>query len=432
MNASFTPRGACPTLLDPMPTGDGLLARLRLAEGGFSPAQLAGLMRAAHAHGNGIVEITRRGSLQIRGLSDRSGALLAQKVDRLGIVPREGVPVETSPLARLDPTELTDAVPLATDIRASLAAAGLAEKLGPKVSVVVDGGGMMPMTDVMADVRLDAVYQGAQVMWRLGIGGTAGEALPVGFLHEADAPAAVVRLLAEIAAGGRKGRGRDLTNERIEAALAGIVVAKIGALSVDPPTSTAAEGSAERPLIGTIASREDTVLALALPFGQAKAGQLEALAEAAHDESAAEIRLGLHHGVLILCAPDAAVALTRTAQRLGFITHDDDPRLRVSACAGAPGCASGHLDTRALAAALAPALPPGTATVHLSGCAKRCAEPRASLTVTGDAKGVSVDGASPVAQKEALAAIAHSLDSRLAAESGFPPVERAVRELPFS
>jgi precorrin-3B synthase len=58
-----------------MVTGDGLLARITPS----SPISLDAfvtLCEAAQAHGNGIMEVTQRGSLQVRGLSQaRSGWL---------------------------------------------------------------------------------------------------------------------------------------------------------------------------------------------------------------------------------------------------------------------------------------------------------------------------------------------------------------------
>ena len=108
-----------------MQTGDGLLVRLNPVAGGLSPKALIGLCKAALRHGNGIVEVTARGSLQIRGLTPESAALLAAEVDALGIAVRTGVPVETGPLAGLDPDEIADPTPLAERIRAAIEAAGL-------------------------------------------------------------------------------------------------------------------------------------------------------------------------------------------------------------------------------------------------------------------------------------------------------------------
>ena len=64
------------------------------------------------------------------------------------------MPVLTGPLAGLDAAELADPRPLARAIRSRVAARGLAARLHPKVSVMVDGGGALPLDGVAADVRL--------------------------------------------------------------------------------------------------------------------------------------------------------------------------------------------------------------------------------------------------------------------------------------
>jgi precorrin-3B synthase len=91
MNASRR-RGACPGLSAPMPTGDGLLVRLMPAE----PVPLdafVGFCEAARQYGNGTIEISARGSLQVRGLTPRSAPLFASAIAELRIVTYEGVPV---------------------------------------------------------------------------------------------------------------------------------------------------------------------------------------------------------------------------------------------------------------------------------------------------------------------------------------------------
>ncbi|TIQ72816.1 MAG: precorrin-3B synthase, partial [Mesorhizobium sp.] len=92
---AFSRRGACPALSAPMQTGDGLLVRLNPVAGGLLPKSLIALGESALRHGNGIIEVTARGSLQIRGLTPASARLLAMEVDALGIAVRTGVPVET-------------------------------------------------------------------------------------------------------------------------------------------------------------------------------------------------------------------------------------------------------------------------------------------------------------------------------------------------
>jgi precorrin-3B synthase len=149
------PRGACPGLSAPMPTGDGLLVRLAPTEA--MPVDVfIGLCAAACRHGNGIMEVTARGSLQVRGLTPRSAPLFAAEVFQLGIAVSDGVPVLTGPLSDA-PDAIIEAEPLAAELRRALAESQLT--LGPKVSVVIDGGRALHLDALAADIRLCAVGQ---------------------------------------------------------------------------------------------------------------------------------------------------------------------------------------------------------------------------------------------------------------------------------
>ncbi len=150
---SMRRRGACPGLSTPMPTGDGLLVRL-LPTAPITLDAFAELCGAARRHGNGTIEITARGSFQVRGLTVDSAPAFAAEVAALGIAASDGVPVLTNALDD-DPGALIDAAALAADLRRSIADAGLV--LAPKVSVVVDGGGKLHLDAVPADVRLRAI-----------------------------------------------------------------------------------------------------------------------------------------------------------------------------------------------------------------------------------------------------------------------------------
>lgn len=115
---------------------------------------------------------------------------------------------------------------------------------------------------------------------------------------------------------------------------------------------------------------------VALEFGQMAADTLEALAD---------------HGPLRL-TPWRALLIegaTTLPDLPGLITDSQDPRLRVVACTGAPGCPQALAQTRPLARALARALArqlPGDVSLHVSGCAKGCAHPTPSpLTLVAQA-----------------------------------------------
>ena len=135
-------RGSCPGLSDPMPTGDGLLVRL-MPIGTIALDAFAELCAAARRHGNGIVEITARGSIQIRGLNAGSASKFANEIAALGIAAADGVPVLCNPLAGLDAEEIFDAATLAAALRRALAQQSISKRLDPKVSVIIDGGGLL-------------------------------------------------------------------------------------------------------------------------------------------------------------------------------------------------------------------------------------------------------------------------------------------------
>ncbi len=206
MNA-LRARGACPGLSTPMLTGDGLLVRFAPTAPVRLPA-FAALCRAAEAHGNGTMEVTARGSLQVRGLDDRSAGAFASDVAALGIAGEDGVTVAATPLH--DAHAFADADAIAGCVRDAIAAAALT--LAPKVSVVVDGGGRLHLDELKSDIRLRAVDGGTHL--HVSLAGDARTATPLGEIAIADAPRCVADLLAVIAAHGPLARAGDVLRDR--------------------------------------------------------------------------------------------------------------------------------------------------------------------------------------------------------------------------
>ncbi|RWF25589.1 precorrin-3B synthase [Mesorhizobium abyssinicae] len=429
MNA-FSRRGACPALSAPMQTGDGLLVRLNPVAGGLAPKSLIGLGESALRHGNGIMEVTARGSLQIRGLTAESARLLAAEVDALGIAVRTGVPVETGPLAGIDPQEVADPRPLAEQIRTAIEEAGLTARLGPKVSVVVDGGGQLAMDAVTADVRLKAVRADAAVHWSLSVVGDARNAMPLATADEDAARDITVAALRMVAEKGREAHTRDLSERQLNSLASWHSVAPLSVLpdispsrgeigSVDAgspfPTlqisetigesvisplegemSGRTEGGASRKPIGLFPLAGDTfALGIGLPYGSMPAQSLIELATQAAGLGTTEIRLSPGRAMLFRgLAPSACASLQATAAALGFVTDAADPRTRIAACPGTPACASGRIATRAIAETIAAqnsGLLDASLSLHVSGCAKGCAHPGlAALTLVGDENGAGL------------------------------------------
>ncbi|RYE30372.1 MAG: precorrin-3B synthase [Hyphomicrobiales bacterium] len=368
-------RGWCPSTLRPMETGDGWLVRLHPPDAKLTPAQLRRIAALAAEHGNGLVEISARANLQLRGVTAESHPRLVERLlaehlvdEHDGDGPQRVTLV--SPLAGQDPTAMIDAAALALQIEQSTRAlSGLPAKL----AIVVDDGSAQALDEFPCDIRL------------LGIGtGTAAVCLAdrlwQGPVAEADAIAAVETALRRFAAlrsaaPDHLRRLRDLPAD----ALASLT---------DLP-ATAAPAPRRRPRrVGTFTLKGDRFAALiGLPFGRCDATVLDRLG-ATVETSAADIRLspwralafrGLHHS--------EAERLLALAGDLGLITRDDDPRLSVQACAGSPACsraeAPAMADANVIAEAAADLLAEGV-TLHVSGCVKACAHPAAAdLTLVG-------------------------------------------------
>lgn len=342
-------RGACPSLDEPMRTGDGLLARLRIKDGRLTPAQLSTIADLAAEHGNGLVEITARGNLQVRGLRPASAAPFARSVKALVEIER-GLVVETPPLAGDDPSEIADPRPLAASIRA--ASTLLAARLGPKVTVIVDGSGRLNLSQLKADIRLTAIGSN---QWACSVGGRSD------IILRNEALMITLQNLRRIADLGMGARATDLA----------------GSAAVEPRTTSTSS-------VGQFILRDKTATGIALPFGSADRAALVALASVAARCGIRELRLAPHHALLAI---GATAAFTAEAEALGFITSPTDPRTRISACIGSDGCASGHFAARTVAKQLAPHLPNDT-SLHVSGCAKGCAHPRrADVTLVGHVDG---------------------------------------------
>jgi precorrin-3B synthase len=395
-------RGACPGLADPMPTGDGLLARLAVTRAAPLDA-FAALCAAARAHGNGIVEITSRGSIQVRGLTAASAPRLAAAVEVLAIADPAGGRVISNPLAGLDPAEVMDTSALADRLREVLIETGLAATLAPKVSIVIDGGGAFSLDTIPADIRLRAEATRNGVCFELTL---ADDNAGVRTVTRECAVKAVTELLRTVAKLGPTARGRDVAAPRavtlrcepdeVGPASKGdgaVMGTDRGPTSFEgrlwrPPQDDGIEGRASIEPIGTHPLRDGTLaLGIGFPFGHSDAATLLNLIDETRRAGAASIRPAPGRVLLIISFARAqASGLAAAAERLGFIVTPDDPRRRVVACAGAPVCAAAEIPTRALAPAVAAAAArlDRQATIHLSGCAKGCAHPGpAALTIVG-------------------------------------------------
>ncbi|PZM16474.1 precorrin-3B synthase [Rhizobium tubonense] len=374
-------RGACPSLSTPMMTGDGLLVRLRPATAGLTLSQMRLLAEAAARRGNGIIEITARGNLQLRGLKAQTVQALSEDIDRARIIPETGVAIETGPLSGIDPQEIADARDMAAALRKAIVALEAPLVVAPKLAIIIDGGGLLGLDAVSADIRLKAVRSSAGMPdWIIAIGGTGRSARFLGTISCARVVPAVLDLLKVLASRGPRARGRQL-----DATAIGHLFSRAGG----PPTYSKREQSPvglHRLAAGRVA------LGLRLSFGQIRAADLIAFADLVGSYGAKEVRMAAGHAMLLLgLTEDAAKAAKLAAANFGLCADPADPASHIATCAGAGACASGFYETKAAATELLNAgreFLDGSIRVHFSGCPKGCAHPSpAALTVVGTPTG---------------------------------------------
>jgi precorrin-3B synthase len=376
-------RGACPALSAPMLTGDGLLARIR-PKAEITLDALIALCRAASQHGNGVIEISARGSVQVRGLNGQSASLFAAEITNLDIVEVDGVPIITDPLPQ-DPEAVIDSASIAAGLREAIGDARLA--LSHKVSIALDGGGRLHLDALTADIRLRAIDKLPEPQLHVALGGDGRSATALGTIKLDSAADILIRLLSVIAAHGPTARAADILDRH------GLA-----------PFSTAVTGQAEAALVATRQASSvigkhalrggGGALGIVPAFGQTDAEALAQLADAAADCGARRVRAAPGRALLFRTfAENKADALAAAAEDLGFIVRATDPRRRVVACSGRPACAAGLIAARALAAEVSRHLASGDddIAVHISGCSKGCAHPKpAPVTMVGHEHGCGI------------------------------------------
>jgi precorrin-3B synthase len=382
---SAQPRGLCPSLIDPLPTGDGLLARwVPLAP--LSIDSFVELCEAAERDGNGVIEVTQRGSLQFRGLSHATAARFSDTVGSLGASSNVAPPIWTAPLLGLDPAAALDLRNWIPAWRAALSAQFLPESINPKVSVLVDDGGALHLDEISADLRLRA---GNGSTLHVSIGGTAASATALGWTRLERAAEVIIGVLTHLVAHGRTARARDFRRD-VDVLRSRLCIERIEAPGPTP------RGRPE-PLAAHSLNFGRIARGVAPAFGFSHAAHLKMLAEIARSCGADALRPAPDRALLALgILRHRALEFATKAEAAGFVVSPEDTRRHVVACAGAPACSSARMPTRELAPLVANALhglvKDDSTVVHLSGCAKGCAHPRRATLVLVGPDRLVVDG----------------------------------------
>jgi len=352
---------ACPGALQVHQAADGALARIRLPGGMISPGQLTALAEAATRFGSPAMELTSRGNVQIRGLTD-PGAL-ADAVAAAGLLPspsHERVRnIVASPLTGRSGGN-ADVRALVRNLDAAIqTSAALARLPGRFWFAVDDGRG----AGADVGVHLLGVDRAALLVAGVDTGVR---------LSPDDAVAGLVGIAERfVDIRGSAWRTTELTD--IDPLLEGVTrSAEPGATW--PPVV--------RPPVGWIEQDDGRVaLGAAVRLGVLEARVAEFLAAVE-----APLVITPWRSVLV-CDLDEGVAdvALRVLAPLGLVFDQASPWLAISACTGRPGCEHALADVRSDAAAAVDD-PAGTHR-HFVGCERACGSPPVGEVLVATADG---------------------------------------------
>ncbi|MEH6520716.1 precorrin-3B synthase [Sulfitobacter sp.] len=344
-------KGWCPGALRPMMSGDGLVVRVRPFGGRLRRAQADGIASLASAHGNGLVDVSSRGNLQIRGVSPENHPVLIEGLKLMGLIdPTPEVESRRNILVTpfWEPSDETET--LAAMLTDALAAADAPELPG-KFGFAVDTAGAPVLQDASSDIRLENDANGQLILVAEGM--TSGKRVTAA---NAIAEAIALARWFVVNAG-------DVTRMK-----------KLVAKGVVPDGATTPRNMVR---FAPAPGYTSCGALVGLAFGQMRVETLSTLA---------------NHGALRL-TPWRLILVENTSELPnvdGIITDPTDPFLRITACTGAPSCPQALGETRILSKNLAPYLG-ANQTLHVSGCTKGCANPHtAPLTVTAEANGYAL------------------------------------------
>ncbi|HEX7822798.1 MAG TPA: cobalamin biosynthesis protein CobG [Sphingobium sp.] len=341
--SDFTVSGWCPTAWRPMMAGDGLLVRVRLRLGRITRDQAIGLCGAAREFGNGLIDITSRANVQIRGVGEDGWPVMLERLVALNLVDADpAMEARRAIMIAPDWQEGDDSQHIATMLTQRL---GDLPVLPAKVGFAIDAGVAPMLAMDPADFRIERGEGGALIL-------------------RADGRATGCRIAKDEAADGLVALAHWFVDS------GGLAAGRMARHHAALPGWACGN---ERPAPARAAlqpGRHSTGDAYGVPFGSMTADALAALIDGS---GAQAIRITPWRILLLEGAGPGNLD--------GFVHVADHPAMRADACPGAPACPQAMVQTRTLAVRLAPHV---EGRLHVSGCAKGCAHAGpADITLTG-------------------------------------------------
>jgi sulfite reductase beta subunit-like hemoprotein len=311
----------CPGVLRLHEAADGWLARVRVPGGRIAPEGLEAIAAVA-LRGNGIIELTSRASVQVRGLDAGDGDACAGHLAPAGLLPapshERARNILASPVAGRHPASTVDADAVVRSLDAAICAdPELAQLSGRFLFAVLDGS---PTLDVR---RAGAIVR-------------PGDRID-------DAVAAARRTL---------GAGTTPTSER--------AVAASGRSELTP---------------GALIQRDGrSAITATVPLARLDPAAATALASIAR-RNRTDVRIAAERTVtLVDIDPAQTAAVTSELVALGLVAERSGWD-GLTACAGLGACRKAELDVRALAAMRSRRRSPADPPEHWAACSRGCGRP---------------------------------------------------------
>ncbi|PIA73766.1 precorrin-3B synthase [Ectopseudomonas toyotomiensis] len=375
---------ACPGLLRIVPALDGGICRVKLPGGVLRSAQARAIAEAARQHASGVLELTNRSNLQIRGVLPGQESTLIDALLGTGLGPRVASADDVrnlllSPAAGLDPQARMDVRPLASQLLDLLQDTPALHALSPKFALQLDGGEALAVREHPHDLWLAAEDEQHLL---LGLAGCPVDA-PLARVEATQAVELVRQLLLlflELAT-PEQSRMRQLLAKNPANELLQRLQTRLDFPLQPAPASWQPAATIKRTPAGLYPQAQNGLhmVVAGARLGRLHAEQLLALAELSEHHGDGELRLTPWQGVLLGNVPEAKAAELLTALNdLGLLIHADEPLLGLVACTGSAACARGLADSKHHALHLAELLRESGVRpqVHLSACPRSCASAR--------------------------------------------------------
>lgn len=333
----------CPGVLRLHEAADGGLARVRLPGGRIDAQGLRGIGDVAEL-GNGVIELTSRASLQVRGLNPGLGEQCAAILAAAGLLPsatHERVRnILASPVAGRHPRSLASTDDLVLELDQEICAADDLKALSGRFLFAVDDGSGLIGSHV-PDVALVAATPESFTIMENGVASTYG-------------------------VGRANAIGRALDAAR----------AMMRTDPPEPPAGTRRFGEADRLRLGRLAQTDGRVALTMLPrLGRLDVSIVQRLARLI-DQHRTDMRCSVQR---TLTFPDLEPGVVEEVdgelRALGLVNDPASGWHGLSACSGLGACVRARHDVRAEAASRAGERRADDPLEHWAACERRCGRP---------------------------------------------------------